>query len=65
MRPDLETDLTLAGVITEYLTSAMVDNYGNGDKKTADQQAIDACIVQGMRMCLNFYNIMTKLFENV
>ena len=56
MRYDLETDLTLAGTITEYLTSAMVDNYSNGDRKTADQQAIDSCIVHGMRMCLNFYN---------
>lgn len=56
MRYDLEQDLTLAGTITEYLTSAMVDNYSNGNKKSADQQAVDSCIVQGMRMCLNFYN---------
>jgi len=57
MRYDLEHDLILAGVITEYLTSAMVDNYSNGNKKTADQQAIDSCIVQGMSMCLNFYDV--------
>lgn len=57
MTYDLELDRTLAGVITEYLTSAMVDNYSNGNKKLADQQAIDSCIVMGMRMCLDFYDV--------
>lgn len=56
MTYDLEQDLLLAGVITEYLASAMVDNYSNGNVKKADQQAIDACIVHGMIMCLNFYD---------
>ena len=64
---DLIYDLSLAGTITEYLTSAMVDNYSNGDKATADQQAIDSCIVQGMRMCLDFYDVhgIDTDFDNV
>lgn len=57
MTSDLTQALSLAGVITEYLASAMVDNYSSGNKKLADQQAIDSCIVHGMIMCLNFYDV--------
>ena len=57
MTYSLAQTLSLAGIITEYLTSAMVDNYSNGKKKLADQQAIDSCIVNGMIVCLNFYDI--------
>jgi len=52
----LTQDLLLAGVISQYLTSAMVDNYGNGNKVVADQQSIDSLIINGMIMSLNFYN---------
>jgi hypothetical protein len=53
----LTQDLLLAGTISQYLTSAMVDNYSNGNKSLADQQAIDSSIIDGMIMCLNFYNL--------
>ena len=52
----LTQDLLLAGVISQYLTSAMVDNYGNGNKVVADQQSIDSLIINGMIMSFNLYN---------
>jgi hypothetical protein len=40
-----------------YLTSAMIDNYGNGNKDEADQQAINSCLVRAMTKVLEFYKL--------
>lgn len=57
MTYNVSDDLVLAGTISAYLSSAMVDNYSIGNKKLADQQAIDSCIIYGMMMCLEFYQL--------
>lgn len=48
--------ISLGNQITENLSSSMIDNYGNGNYKVADQQAIDCCLVRSLVKVLEFYN---------
>ena len=59
--------ISLGNQITELLSSAMIDNYGNGNKTKADQQSIDCCLVRSLVKVLEFCNLNgadTELIAN-
>jgi len=49
--------IALGNQITDFLCSAMIDNYGNGNKELADKQSIDCNIVRSLVKALEFYNL--------
>lgn len=57
MTYEITQAINLGNQITEYLSSAMIDNRWNGNKTQADQQAIDCCLVRSLVKSLEFYNL--------
>lgn len=57
MTYEITQAINLGNQITEYLSSAMIDNRWNGNKQLADQQAIDCCLVRSLVKSLEFYNL--------
>ena len=57
MSYQIDNAISLGNQITEFLSSAMVDNYGNGNRELATQQSIDCCLVRALVKTLEFYNL--------
>lgn len=57
MSYQIDSAISLGNQITEFLSSAMVDNYGNGNRERATQQSIDCCLVRALVKTLEFYNL--------
>lgn len=57
MTYEITQAINLGNQITDYLSSAMIDNRWNGNKQLADQQAIDCCLVRSLVKTLEFYNL--------
>lgn len=57
MSYQIDSAISLGNQITEFLSSAMVDNYGNGNRELATQQSIDCCLVRSLVKTLEFYNL--------
>lgn len=56
MSYEITQAINLGNQITTFLVSAMIDNYGNGNKDLAAQQSIDCCLVRSLVKVLEFYN---------
>ena len=57
MSYQIDQAITLGNQITEFLASAMIDNYGSGSRELATQQSIDCCLVRSLIKVLEFYNL--------
>lgn len=53
----IDQAILLGNQITDFLSSAMIDNYGSGDKETAKQQSINCVLVRSLVKTLEFYNL--------
>lgn len=49
--------IALGNQITDFLSSAMIDNYGSGNRELAEKQSIDCCLVRSLVKVLEFYNL--------
>ncbi|MHB8871056.1 MAG: hypothetical protein ACYC5G_01190 [Candidatus Doudnabacteria bacterium] len=49
--------ISLGNQITDFLSSAMIDNYASGNRETAEKQSWDCCLVRSLVKSLEFYNL--------